>query len=134
MTLRVRPCTKQTADGRQRKATQFLPAAELIRQQARTEEDVADALVTLCVPAGIAAADVICCKDLRSHAIGEDHTQAVSLVKTVRHGGPKLAADLGALLRMKTKAAYGEEPVSAAERTRAYRRALQLVTAARSWV
>lgn len=131
MTRRRRPCTEQTIAGRLRKATQFLDAAETIREFADDEAEVGDAFVTLCIHAGIAAVDVICCRALGEHAQGEDHTEAVGLLQRVRPDGPELAKALEALLRMKTKAGYSETPVSVEQRTRAQRRAAQLVDAAR---
>jgi len=43
------------------KAKQLVEAAETVEALADDANDVADAYVTLCVHAGIAAADVICC-------------------------------------------------------------------------
>ncbi len=63
------------------KAKQFLEAAETVEALADDSNDVADAYVTLCVHAGIAAADVICCKRLGEHSRGEDHTAAVALAR-----------------------------------------------------
>lgn len=132
MTGRTRACTARTVSGRLNKANQFLAAAELVRQHARDEAEVADAFVTLCVHAGIAASDVICCKSLGHHSTSEDHAEAVSLLATVRAGGVQLAQDLNDLIGMKSKAGYGEEPVSGDQPVRAYRRAAKLVLAARS--
>ena len=50
--------------------------------------DLADAYVTLCVHAGIAAADVICCTALGKHATGDDHNHAVALLRQVDGGRP----------------------------------------------
>jgi hypothetical protein len=61
--VRTQPCTAAIRQGRLRKAEQFLRAANLVR-------DVADAYSTLCVHAGIAASDVICCARLGEHAQG----------------------------------------------------------------
>jgi hypothetical protein len=55
----------------------------------------------------------------------------VALLRSVQPDGPDLSLALGALLGMKTRAGYGERPVTAEERTRAPRRAKQLVDAAR---
>jgi hypothetical protein len=68
---RISPCTPEIRRGRLRKASQFIEAATIIADQAHQEADIADALVTLCVHAGIAAADVICCARLGQHAQGE---------------------------------------------------------------
>jgi hypothetical protein len=53
MTPRTRRCEEATMSGRLRKAEQFLEAAETIREFADDEHEVGDALVTLCVHAGI---------------------------------------------------------------------------------
>jgi len=45
-------------EGRMAKAKQFVDAAETVEALADDPNDVADAYVTLCVHAGIAAADV----------------------------------------------------------------------------
>jgi len=58
-----------------RKAEQFLRAADLVRDVADERGDVADAFATLCVHAGIAASDVICCARLGEHAQGENQSE-----------------------------------------------------------
>jgi hypothetical protein len=77
--VRTQPCTAAIRRGRLRKAEQFIEAAGTVRDLADGHEDVADAYVTLCVHAGIAASDVICCASLGEHAQGEDHGEAVGL-------------------------------------------------------
>lgn len=52
--------------GRRRKAEGFMTAANIIDDLADDTADMADAFVTLCIHAGIAAADVICCRDRKS--------------------------------------------------------------------
>lgn len=94
--------------------------------------DIGDAFVTLCVHAGIAAADTICAHRLGVYSSGENHNEAVTLVRGVRPDGPELAGHLGALLQMKTKAGYTHRPVSSQERVSAGRRARALVEVARS--
>jgi hypothetical protein len=77
---RTSPCTPDIRRGCLRKSGQFLDAASLIADQANEEAEIADACVTLCVHAGIAASDAICCARLGRHARGEDHSQAVALL------------------------------------------------------
>ena len=60
MTARTRPYDEATTRGRLRKAEQFWDAAESIRELADDEAEIGDVYVTLCVHAGIAAADVVC--------------------------------------------------------------------------
>jgi hypothetical protein len=128
---RLRECDEAIAGGRLRKAEQFLDAAATVRDLADDEADVGDALVTLCVHAGIAASDVICCKALGHFVQGEDHLQAIAELSKVMPDGRQLGNDLRALLQIKTRAGYAAPPVSAEQRKRAWRRAERLVEAAR---
>jgi hypothetical protein len=132
MVTRTSDCDESFIRGRLRKAEQFLDSAAVVRDLADDEGEVGDALVTLCVHAGIAASDVICCKALGHHAQGEDHQQAVSEISKVRPGGKALGKDLRALLAMKSRAGYGAPAVNAEDRKRAWRRAETLVEAARA--
>jgi hypothetical protein len=132
MATRLRECDERTAAGRLAKAEQFLEAAATVRDLADDEADVGDALVTLCVHAGIAAADVICCMALGHYVQGENHLQAIAEVSKVSPDGKQLGSDLRSLLQMKSRAGYGAPPVTADQRKRAWRRAESLVEAARS--
>lgn len=105
-----------TGKGRLKKATQFIEAADLI-----------DAFVTLCVHAGIAAADVICCARLGVHAQGKNHGDAVIMLAKV---DKKLAQDLATLVGMKTKSGYSPLSSSRPTKKAAARSAGRLVAAA----
>ncbi len=131
MTTRKRNCDESLARGRLSKAEQFLDAAATLRDLADDETEIGDAFVTLCVLAGIAASDVICCKALGHFVQGDDHFQAVSELSKVTPGGRQLAGALRALLQMKARAEYDAPPVSSDQRKRAWRRAESLVEAAR---
>ena len=124
---RTTDCTPAIRAGRLAKARQFMEAAGLVALLADDATDVGDAYVTLCVHAGIAASDVICCKRLGEHSRGEDHSAAVSLLSTA---DPDSAKQLGSLLGMKTKAGYSALPVSSSDYKRAGRAAQALVDAA----
>jgi hypothetical protein len=128
---RTRPCDDTVTDGRLRKAEQFWEAAEIMRDFADDEAEVGDAYVTLCVHAGIAAADVICCVSLGKHAAGENHNEALALIGKVRPDGAELTRALAALLGMKTRAGYSARAVSATDRKRAQRQAERLIGGAR---
>jgi len=132
MSTRLRDCNQSIIAGRLRKAEQFFEAAAMVRDLADDEAGIGDALVTLCVHAGIAASDVICCKALGHFVQGEDHLQAVAQLTKVRPDGEELGKDLRALLQMKARAEYAAPPVTADQRKRAWRRAESLVDAARS--
>jgi hypothetical protein len=100
--MKTTRCTDAERRGRLNKARQFREAAELVN--AGTDDDeLIDAYVTLCVHAGIAAADVICCARLGAHAQGQSHAEAIELLERVDR---KLAKDLASLLGMKTRAGY----------------------------
>ncbi len=114
MKFRVQPCTDTTTEGRLARAIEFFDSAEDEREQ---HPERANAWVTHYILAGIAAADAVCCRALGQHAQGDNHLQAVSLLRSVQPDGPELSIALGVLLGMKTKAAYGERPVSAEDRT-----------------
>jgi hypothetical protein len=128
---RTRPCDEATVAGRMHKADQFFEAAETVRELADDEYELGDACVTLYVHAGIAAADVICCVELKEHARGDDHNQALDLLERVRRGGRELANALRSLLGMKTRAGYSHRPVTRDDHTRARRQAERLLRAAR---
>jgi hypothetical protein len=132
MTTRIRNCDESISAGRLRKAQQFRDAAKTIRELADDEAEIGDAFVTLCVHAGIAAADAICCEALGHHAQGDDHNQAIAELSKVSPDGQELGNDLRALVRMKPRAEYGPIPVTAEQRKRAWRRAEKLVDAARA--
>jgi hypothetical protein len=134
MATRLRDCDAAFIAGRLRKAEQFLQSAATLREMSDSEAEVGDSVVTLCVHAGIAASDVICCKALGHFVQGDDHNQAVAELSKVAPGGGALGKDLRALLQMKTRAGYGGPVVTADQRKRAWRRAESLVEAARERV
>jgi hypothetical protein len=118
-------CSAQVRSGRLAKARQFLAAAELIEDS--LSGDVADAYVTMCVHAGVAAADVICCARLGRYAHGDSHVEAVALLKKANAAAAKR---LEVLLGLKSKAGYTHLPSSTTDAKRAGRAAKDLVGAA----
>jgi hypothetical protein len=126
--VRTQPCNAGIRRGRLRKAEQFIEAAHLIRDIADEHEDVADAYVTLCVHAGIAASDVICCTSLGEHAQGENHNEAIGLLTKADKNAAK---HLNTLLKLKTKSGYSHTSSTAEEFKRAGRAAETLVEKAR---
>lgn len=123
-----KPCAPPVRAGRLGKARQFLAAAQAI---GTLDDDgtMSDAYVTLCVHAGIAAADVICCARLGVHSQGDNHQAAVTLLARADRDA---AGHLKALLDMKTRSGYGPTLTSANDRKRAGRAATALVSAAES--
>jgi hypothetical protein len=114
---------KTVQQGRLAKAKQFLQVAEDARELSKGE-DVADAVVTLYVHAGIAAADAICAGALGEHAKGQDHQKAVALLASV---DKQASNSLSVLLGMRTRAGYGHDPISETQLVRAQRAARSLV-------
>ncbi len=131
MKTKTRPCDEAVIRGRLRKAEQFHAQAETIRDVAASEAEVGDAVVSLLVLAGIAAADAICCTALGEHAQGDRHVDAVQLLKRVSPDGSELGSALQVLLSIKTRAGYSAEPVNAEMRKRAQRSAEKLLQAAK---
>jgi predicted transposase YbfD/YdcC len=127
-------CSDAMMRGRLAKAQQFLEAAQTVRDLADDESEVGDAFATLCVHAGIAASDAICCSALGKHAKGDNHAEAAQLLESVRPDGKELANSLRTLLGIKTKAGYSAQAVNATERKRAIRAAEKLAQAARDRV
>lgn len=64
-TQRTRRCNQQTIRGRRAKAVGFWESACDLEELADGPDDRPDSYVSLCVLAGIAAADVICCRSAR---------------------------------------------------------------------
>ena len=62
---------------------------------------------SLAVLAGIAASDVVCCAKLRKRARGQDHKDAVGLLRTVAPTAIVMAKDLARLLAAKDESHYG---------------------------
>jgi hypothetical protein len=126
--MRTRPCNARILQGRLHKAEQFITAAGIIRDLVDEHGDIADAYVTLCVHAGIAAADVICCASLGEHPQGENHDEAVRLLAKADQNAAK---HLRTLLNLKTKAGYSHTAATADEFKRAGRAAEALAEKAR---
>lgn len=114
--------------GRRDKAEQFARAAEMVDELSDDEHDLIDAVVTLCVHAGIAASDAICMRRLGTYVQSENHTDAV---KHLRSADAAAATQLSTLLGMKTKAGYGYDSISGTDAKRAMRAMHALLVAMR---
>jgi len=128
-------CDPGDAQIRMRHSESFLLVAKLVLEQPD------DSLLTLtgvaaslAVLAGIAASDAACCAALRQRSRGQDHEQAVNLVRTVSPGGERMARDLGRLLSLKDNAQYGVVIVSRTQAESAVGWAGRLVENARDVV
>jgi len=133
------PCSRADAQGRFRRAEAFLYVADLVLGEGvGGEVDGDDGInlpgvsAALAVLAGIAAADAACCHRLATHSRGQDHKQAVALVRTVVPNGPAMANDLDRLLDLKDNAHYGVLGVSQKEARSAVEQARRIVEAAKA--
>lgn len=126
--MRTNAGDEATRAGRMRKAEQFAQAASILLELSEEAEELADAYITLCVHAGIAATDVICIRRLGRYALGQDHGEAVQLLGSADRESAK---HLRSLLSMKTKAGYSYLSPSSSERVRAGRAMSALLESAR---
>ena len=60
--------------------------------------------------AGIAASDSICCRTLGKCAKGQNHNEAVALLKSAPPIGKSVATDLATFVKVKNKAQYSTRP------------------------
>lgn len=115
MTVRTTAMSAADVAARAAHARGFLHAAEIVDE---FSDDVADAAAhvvgSLAVLAGIAAADAICGHALGRRSAGDNHDQAVVLVKTATTQGPEFARDLRRLLGAKGNVQYSPRVVTAA--------------------
>lgn len=118
-----KPCTPAKRAGRLAKAEQFLKAAGIVKENI-DDNDLADSLVTLCVHAGIAASDVICCITLGHHPSGSDHRNAIAMLSSI---DIKLGIELKNLLDMKGHSGYSEHASSVENCAIAFRSAEILI-------
>lgn len=126
-TGRTRPCSPATISGRRAKALEFWQSACEIDEL--HPDDHTDSFIQMCVLAGIAAADVICCTRLGEHSDDQSHNGARKLLERV---DKQLAGHLGTLLDQKTSSGYRERPSTAKQRVAIRRAAESLVEAARA--
>lgn len=123
---KTKECTPEIKVGRLTKATQFLAACALIESNI-DDNEMADAFITLCVHAGIAASDVICCSKLNVHSYGGNHNNAVGLLAQIDLTS---SIHLKTLLDMKGHSGYSAVPSTPEYRANAKIAAEALVQAA----
>lgn len=114
-------CTRIDATDRLHDAEAFFEVAEVA-----TNPDV---VATNSIHAAIAAADAICCLQLRERSAGGDHAAAVSLLGRV---DTKLANTLARSLGRKTQAGYESRSIAKNDAEVCVRQARTLIEAARS--
>lgn len=139
-TGRTASCSRQDARERLRRADSFLYVAELALGEQVETATAADAInlagvaTALAVLAGVAAVDAACCHRLGVRSRGQDHVQAVDLVRDVVPHGKELARDLGRLLALKDNAHYDVLGVADSDARRAVQWARRATTLAREIV
>lgn len=131
MTAPTRPCGRAEGAARLAIAEQFLDLADAGERSLVESPYRGNGLATAYVQAGIAACDALCCAELSEHAVGDNHAEAVALLRRVDPGGPTFAKDLAALLSLKSKASYGAAPIPNTDVVKARRAAERLTSAAR---
>lgn len=117
-----RPCDAREARARLGKAENFLQVAQAALGS-NNDPAASDAVL-----AGIAAADAVCCHRLGRRSAGDDHGEALSLLRQADH---TLESSLRRLLGSKHRAQYDARPISEGEAEQAVKRAGRLVDAAR---
>ena len=134
-TGRTATCGRADANVRLRHAESFLVVADLVLDQS---DDPTLALTSvaasLAVLAGIAAADAACCVALGRRARGQNHEEAVALLRTIAPNGEAMARDLSRLLALKDEAQYGVLIVTSERARSSVGWARRLVTATREVV
>jgi hypothetical protein len=103
---RVTDCTPALARSRLQQAEAFVMAADLVISDA-TNTATPGVAAALAVLAGIAASDAACCAKLKKRSRGQDHAEALKLLRTVVPHGEAMAKDLGRLLAAKDESQYG---------------------------
>lgn len=94
--------------GRARTAREFQQVAlERVSMAASGPSEVAQVAAANAVQAAIAASDALCGRAYGHHASGDDHREAVRLLRSVPEVGPRLATRLQRLLASKTEFTYG---------------------------
>lgn len=108
------------------KAEEYLAAAV-----AELEADRAVASTSLAIHAGINAADAVTGMRLGQRAAGQEHDDAIALLRTAGPDGIAAAKELGRLLPMKTRAEYEPDDIPKSDAAKAVERARRTVEVAR---
>ncbi len=123
--VKTAPCGQREYMKRLRDARKHIELAEIANSEPHAESK--NAAVACAVLAGIAASDAACCKALQVSSRGDDHVEAVELLRKIRPGGESAARDLARLVALKTPSQYGFDDVAVSDAKAAIRRALSLI-------
>jgi hypothetical protein len=105
-------------------ARTFLEVAQMVEDEA--DPSYRGVCASLAVLAGIAAGDAICGHVLKQRSRGQDHHQAVDLLRRVR-GADTAARSLSTLLDIKDAAHYGTDGLPTDKTAQALRAARRVV-------
>jgi hypothetical protein len=125
---RQAPCGPAEATRRTRLARVYLDLAESAAGQ--DEDEARNAAAGNAVLAAIAASDALTCLRLGRHSRGKGHSEAATLLRSLRPEGLRLAKDLATVLTVKDAAHYGSVFLSPTTLRSTLRAATLLVTAA----
>lgn len=131
---RTQPCGESQARQRLARARSFLEVAELTADENDPSLEYGSAAASIAILAGIAAADAVCCQELKRRSRSDSHYDAEHLLVQVKPGGKRAAAHLRRLIKLKDSAHYGYISVTAPELKRSLRQATDLVTFAEKLV
>lgn len=123
---RARPVNAAQARAYVGKAEEYLAAAA-----AELDADRAIAASSLAIHAGINATDAVTGMRLGQRAAGQDHDEALVLVRAAGPDGVEVAKELGRLLPLKTRAEYEPDNIPKADAAKAVERARRVVEVAR---
>ncbi len=131
---RLQVCSRSDALIRLRHAERYLEVAEVVLGDETGEADVQATVATgNGVLAAIAAADAVCCAAAGSRYRGSDHRKAADHLERVT-GDKKLASLLREVVDLKDTGHYGLSNVGSTRAKSVFRKAEQLVAAARDRV
>lgn len=119
---RTRPVSADQVSAYVRKAEEYLAAAT-----AELDADRPIAAASLAIHAGINAADAVTGARLGQRAAGQNHDEALALLRTAGPDGAAAAKELARLLPMKTRAEYEPDDIAKADASRAVDRAHRIV-------
>lgn len=123
---RTRPVSAAQARAYVSKAEEYLSAAK-----AELDADRSIAATSLAIHAGINAADAVSGMRLGQRAAGQDHDDALVLLRTAGPDGTAVAKELGRLLPMKTRAEYEPDDIPKSDAAKAVEHARRIVEVAR---
>lgn len=111
----------------------YLAKAEEFHLAATSELDAGRSIAatSLAIHAAINAADAVCGARLQLRAAGQDHYEAIKLLRRAGEDGASLANDLSRLLRLKSKAEYEPDDIPLSTAAKAVERAHRCVVTAR---